>query len=297
MLELPPASSLPKPKSRADDIFAPHDPTKARFSKAKASSRKRSHGVANATENGSPTGRTTPQNDANEGTQERHASSKMPSIHRLSLNLSLDDRPETSPQEIQIMDLDGDNPVIMYQDRLYSCEWASSIGSDLLFVKRPLEPDPTRKPLHSFKEWDLLGIGAAKLVAAPAAIERKHTVTQRTDLDVDMADPDSNPMGLDNEDMMRQARFLGRVADIKAKKGEPTGNLRTLAKSLLVKPIESVANDRGVGRGSRRATPRRARAARTPSTPSRVGAQVSEQSISTPTPASWADLSDREEGT
>jgi hypothetical protein len=201
------------------------------------------------------------------------------------------------------MDLESDEPMIMYQGQIYSCQWASSLGSDLLFMRRPEKPGPDYKPLHSFREIDILAISAAKLVASPATIERRQDFTRQSDLDAPLEDTDLN---IQNEDVIRQARFLGRIAEIKARRGEQVGNLQALAESVHKHP-ENFGPDgkplRGRGRGGRRAVPGPHRQtptdtatstptittiqARRASTPSNTGL--------TPTPAAWADLEQDED--
>ncbi|TID22063.1 hypothetical protein E2P81_ATG11174 [Venturia nashicola] len=130
------------------------------------------------------------------------------------------------PTEFQLMDLDSDNPIISYGGNLYSCQWASSIGSDLLFKKKPSEEDPNQQVLHSFEEYDLIAISAAKLIASPAAFQRR----QPTSATVTQVDKTK----YDNETKALQADFIKRLADLKTQMGQPIGSMLN-----SVQPIHS----------------------------------------------------------
>ncbi|KAE9966070.1 hypothetical protein EG328_009195 [Venturia inaequalis] len=126
-------------------------------------------------------------------------------------------RVEPLPTEFQLMDLDSDNPIISYGGTLYSCQWATSIGSDLLFKKRPSEVDTNQQVLHSFEEYDLIAISAAKLIASPAAFQRRQP-TSATVTHVDKTKYDSETKAL-------QADFIKRLADLKTQMGQPIGSM------------------------------------------------------------------------
>ncbi|KAL5115428.1 hypothetical protein ACEQ8H_006649 [Pleosporales sp. CAS-2024a] len=80
--------------------------------------------------------------------------------------VSQDGTQETASMgEIQITGLHTSNPLIMYNGQLLSCQWTSTVGTDMFFIK----PDPgdgdQRAPLRSLPSVDLLSLGTAKLVA------------------------------------------------------------------------------------------------------------------------------------
>lgn len=160
---------------------------------------------------------------------------------------------EPLPNVLQLMDLDSDNPIISYGGTLYSCQWATSIGSDLLFKKKPAEEDTNQQVLHSFEEYDLIAISAAKLIASPAAFQRR----QPTSATVTQVDKTK----YDNETKALQADFIKRLADLKTQMGQPIGSMlnsvqpihsttvkETSEPSSSVPPVSRLSTTRG-GRG------------------------------------------------
>lgn len=162
------------------------------------------------------------------------AQAQAPEISDLAnLSLSSKGKVEAEPgQSLQLTDLATENPLLMYEGQLYSCEWASSIGSDLLFMHRDDERNGTSHadytPLHSFKEVDLVGIGAARLVASSATLERR-----RADEAPGAADDALAPASAPCDEVLRQAHFMSRMADVRTKRKENAGNLKSTAQTIL----------------------------------------------------------------
>lgn len=237
-------------------MFAPHDPTKPRSYKNTApTTRKRTRAAVESESGDDSSAPATPRprgGDGDGGDAQPAKTPVLPNIQSLNLeNMVKDDPTDDLTGGLRIMDLDSDEPMIIYQNEMYSCTWSSSIGSDILFMKHPpMEEDLVHKPLHTFKSWDILALGAAKLVAVPATIQRKEDVLQQTDLDVPMALVDaSTPVG---GDVLRQAKFLGRMADIKIQRKELVGNLKSLSESVIKQPENFDAEGRPFPkRGSR----------------------------------------------
>lgn len=287
MLELPSESTL-KPKSKADELFAAHDPTKPK-KRASRAGKKRRRAATEDDEEAEDEFLAPSAGDNNDEQQ-----SMLPDIQTLKLAATIGKPSGTIPSGLQIMDLESDGPMIVYQGQIYSCQWASGIGSDLLFMRRPDNASPGYKPLHSFKEVDILGISAVKLVASPATIERRQDFTRQSGLDAPVTNVNSY---IQNEDVIRQARFLGRIAEIKARRGEPAGNLKTLAESVDKHPENFGADGKplkrgrgGRGRAARRTTTAPTRSTTIATTRSRRSSSIRRGSISAPTPASWAEL-------
>ena len=252
VLELPDAS-VSKPKTKADELFAAHDPTKPKKKAAPKAGRKRRRGAGDAEDNDDNETTSTPAGENND----TNSSSKAPLVQELQdLNLAAAAAQENSSKGLQIMDLESDEPMVMYTGQIYSCKWATSLGSDLLFMRRHEEPGDDYQPLHSFEEVDLLSIATAKLIARQATVERKPFTAPPID---QAANPDTN-VAIQNEDIIRQAKFLSRIADIKAKRGEFAGNLKTSADSVLLHPEMYTPDGKkksGGGRGRGAPTPRR----------------------------------------
>jgi hypothetical protein len=76
-----------------------------------------------------------------------------------------DAREPATMGEVQITGLHTPNPLLMYNDQLLSCQWTSTIGTDMFFTKRDAGPDNVQQPLRSLPAVDLLSLGTAKLVA------------------------------------------------------------------------------------------------------------------------------------
>lgn len=69
---------------------------------------------------------------------------------------------------LQILDLHTINPLVSYRGQLYSCRWASPLGTDLLFVDKRLAANKDADALRSFQSYNLLGASVAKLLASDA---------------------------------------------------------------------------------------------------------------------------------
>lgn len=69
--------------------------------------------------------------------------------------------------QVQLTGLHTDNPLVMYNGQLLSCHWASTIGTDMFFVK----PDSNvGEPIRSLPSVDLVSLGSAKLMAKAASL-------------------------------------------------------------------------------------------------------------------------------
>lgn len=159
------------------------------------------------------------QNDSGDDEPASQAGSKAPAPPVQPPAQTNKGKVEPLPTEFQLMDLDSDNPIISYGGTLYSCQWATSIGSDLLFKKKPVEEGTNQQVLHSFEEYDLVAISAAKLIASPAAFQRR----QPTSATVTQVDKTK----FDNDAKALQADFIKRLADLKTQMGQPIGSMLT----------------------------------------------------------------------
>ncbi|KAL8897487.1 MAG: hypothetical protein Q9192_002545 [Flavoplaca navasiana] len=87
---------------------------------------------------------------------------------------------DQGPQErMQILDLHTRNPLISYHDRIYSCNWASTIGTDL-FLASPESlsaaqvDGKTVTPIYDSPNVSIIGTSCINLAAKPV------TITART---------------------------------------------------------------------------------------------------------------------
>lgn len=180
------------------------------------------------------------------------------------------DAVESVNNKIQIVDLHGDNPIISYQGNFYSCKWASSIGSDLIFTKKPEDPDSDRKSLYSLPSWDLLEIGSARLIASNAQIDRR-APAEKYDIESRLNTAENVQDGASNS-AVRQTNFLTRLREIQVTRGEVDPSTARGA----------IAPRRQRRRGGR---PRGGRSTAPTVTSGQPVGNLS--SLSTPTPGSW----------
>lgn len=143
----------------------------------------------------------------------------------------------TSMGEMQITGLHTKNPLIVYNGQLLSCKWASTIGTDMFFVKPNPDAEYQEKPLRSLPSVDLLAISAVKLMANMASLRPRDEVYEnlpdlkkQAPTQVDLTEDAQHPTG-DNQattqpvaEEQRTApnNFLARLNQAKAKRGEPS---------------------------------------------------------------------------
>jgi hypothetical protein len=206
------------------------------------------------------------------------------------------------PAEIQIVGIGHCEPVISYEGNIYSCQWATSIGSDLLFAKSTLRTDPDREVLHSLDSWDLLGIASAKLIASHANLlprrfemveSHSNTATQTPAV----TETGLSTLELAEEERLQQFDFLKRFAEIKARKGEASEHTLTTLQGTT--NAQGVVTPSGRGRGRGNVVARRHRRARTaPSLPRLQGVDVARRNafqhlqpaVLDSTPSTWGDM-------
>jgi hypothetical protein len=82
---------------------------------------------------------------------------------------------DESVGKIQIIGLHTENPLMMYNDQLLSCEWNKIIGTDLIFAKPGAVVEEEGEVLRSLPSVDLVAMGSARLVARVARMRpREH---------------------------------------------------------------------------------------------------------------------------
>ncbi|KAJ9264960.1 hypothetical protein DTO212C5_869 [Paecilomyces variotii] len=77
----------------------------------------------------------------------------------------------SSQNRLQLLDLAGTNPIVSYQNQVFSCSWTDMIGTELLFTA----PEPQTEPseltfVKQEKEFDLLAVNSVKLVGQKATL-------------------------------------------------------------------------------------------------------------------------------
>ena len=135
---------------------------------------------------------------------------------------------------IQILDLHSQNPIVSYRNQMYSCEWTSTLGTDLLLTTPT--PDFPHPVLREMPDVSVLAASRIKLMGRPAQIANRHGAkedgqqsppapeTSNTLPNTDSAEthiPFKIPLGpMTSRARQKQANFLERFMALKAKKGE-----------------------------------------------------------------------------
>lgn len=137
-------------------------------------------------------------------------------------------------QRIQFLDLHTSNPLISYQSQMYSCEWTSTLGTDLLLTAPTLDfPHPV---LREEPNVSVVAASKIKLVGRPAKIISRYSgeegdrlstpapvtsIAPANSASPEKATPVKIPIGkVPSHARQNQAHFLERLIAIKAKKGE-----------------------------------------------------------------------------
>lgn len=126
------------------------------------------------------------------------------------------------PSSVQILDLHSKNPVVSYRGHMYSCQWVSNIGTELLFTRRdPKDPLPSLRTLPG--DIDLLAASSARIVSSSIEVkpkERSARFLQPSRARQKVSDL-SIPVGRGASIVRKdQARFLEQLMNVKEEKGE-----------------------------------------------------------------------------
>ena len=141
-----------------------------------------------------------------------------------------------SEDRIQILDFHSPNPIVSYQNQIYSCEWTSTIGTDvLLTAPEPNEPHPV---LRQGPGVSILAATNLKLSGRPVQLESRQPTSLKKKGQEKELTPDSSSQATKNSDSKQapsvqipeglapnrvrqnQANFLQRLIAVKAAKGE-----------------------------------------------------------------------------
>ncbi len=149
--------------------------------------------------------------------------------------------PEEPPeqQRIQFLGLHTSNPVVSYQNRIYSCDWTTTIGTDLLLARPSTRSDSTEhEDLRSHPKYALVATSAVKLLATPSQlVAKQHIRTKQQDIAKEQAvievgqgmnesqDRTSGTASIPGDNLASRPRqgqggFLERLAAAKSAKGE-----------------------------------------------------------------------------
>jgi hypothetical protein len=137
-----------------------------------------------------------------------------------SLSISED---ANSLGNLQLIGLHTQNPLVMYDGQLLSCQWARNIGTDMFFAKPEPESDGNNA-LRSLPDVDLIATGSSKLIANVAQLRPKDELFEGT-VDGGQAGQPSGTSGHTHPENGEETRpppsnFLARLNAAKAKRGE-----------------------------------------------------------------------------
>lgn len=134
-------------------------------------------------------------------------------------------------ERIQILGLHTCNPIIAYQNQIFSCSWADQIGTELLFAHPDTDPDmdPSRTtPLRQGPAFELIAANSVKIIG------RKANITSSGGPSAAMLDPalgagatsstvqHNGPSSVPGRPAVssQQAQFIHSLQMLKEKKGE-----------------------------------------------------------------------------
>lgn len=126
--------------------------------------------------------------------------------------------------EISILDLHSDNPMMSYNNSVFSCQWATNVGTELLFMAHDRDSKlPILRKLAG--GVDLLAASSARLISNPVHLEarkRKRSPDREYERGSNLrAKQRLFPVGHQANDRRKdQATFLENLMNVKDDKGE-----------------------------------------------------------------------------
>ncbi|KAB8346011.1 hypothetical protein FH972_023063 [Carpinus fangiana] len=176
--------------------------------------------------------------------------SQVPPLQRRKPTLQPDDE-----DRIQILELHSGNPLLFHQDKLYSCEWASAVGTDLLFTlpadnlalgAADISQDTTTDQLPQFDsspshehsyirttpDYTILAATPHRIIATPSVRKPKTDGNVLDPTGLSGAALATRPQRLHKHaQRAAQAEFLEKLAELKLRKGQtdevPMHNIAT----------------------------------------------------------------------
>ncbi|EAT82983.1 hypothetical protein HBH56_004050 [Parastagonospora nodorum] len=154
--------------------------------------------------------------------------------------------------EVQITGLHTSNPLMMYNGQLLSCQWTSTIGTDMFFTKPHADDSNSLEPLRSLPSVDLLSLGTAKLVARVARLRPRDELFEEEEQRQVPSDqnasntPSSAVVPNTQPAPTNSPNFLARLNEAKARRGEASRLVVTHTSDgsrLVSKPIDLPARD------------------------------------------------------
>ncbi|EAW13807.1 TFIIIC subunit 6 family protein [Aspergillus clavatus NRRL 1] len=147
-----------------------------------------------------------------------------------------------SSERVQILGLHTPNPIVSFQNQIFSCTWADQIGTELLFTHPETGPEPGPEtglpplpPLSHGKDFDLIAANSAKILG------RKANLISSSGAGLSQNPPSqpSDALAIPRRPgpQTNQARFLERLAALKKQRGE-TDTVRTVFSTRRTQNLE-----------------------------------------------------------
>ncbi|KAK2036946.1 hypothetical protein LZ31DRAFT_482436 [Colletotrichum somersetense] len=219
--------------------------------------------------------------------------------------------------DIQILDLHSDKPMFAYKGKVFEGQWARNLGTEVIFTEHD-----TQNPLPALRHLpggvDMLAASWSRINTTERRLEPKHEAAAKDDplKEIRRQHGIHIPITADKTgERKRQTRFLENLMALKVKRGEK--DEVTVYAHAAPKPVNESTNSRrkrrkplpdgqprkrrgrggGVvrGRGGPLAMEVGFENKAEPGDSAEAAAAPRDGTLSTPTPASWADLGGRGE--
>ena len=136
-----------------------------------------------------------------------------------------------SGKRIQILDFHSENPIVSYQNQYYSCQWTSTLGTDLLLASPNLD---SRHPvLQREQGFEVLAATGIKIVGQPLQITArpevrgKHRASPTLEASTERDQVDVEDNGQAESPGIAAAPFtLHGVVAPRGTQGQPDGSIR-----------------------------------------------------------------------
>lgn len=135
-------------------------------------------------------------------------------------------------ERIQLLGLHTCNPIVSYQNQIFSCSWADQIGTELVFTHPDAVPDTDYPPLCQGPSFELLAANSVKILGRKAniisssgprlALDNANTPNSiPTDMDPSSTLPaDPAGMTIRPDTSTHQSNFIQRLQNMKTAQGE-----------------------------------------------------------------------------
>lgn len=130
---------------------------------------------------------------------------------------------DSDPDTVQILDLHSRNPLISSHNHVFTCSWADTLGTELVFT-HPYN-EAVSSPLRSHDDYTLISATRAKIIGQKANL----ISTSKTSVNfnpaaaatasIDQVEA-AEPVHMHRTNTSNQARFLESLSQVKYNKGE-----------------------------------------------------------------------------